>query len=182
MGYRYDPTDGAVLYGPDGEVVWSSSRRQAYWTDHFSGSFTVPAISGSSIGVYSNVVTDIATVDPVATDLMGWFTASSADLSGIQSGGTHQLGGTTLLTVFYAGERLNVSTWAAGMYPDSLNPNWVAYTTSTRQNYCGGISVATWVEAGKVKARVQRYRPGDFSANFSAMTINFWGFALAFDN
>lgn len=180
MGFEHDPTDGAVLYNAAGDVIWSSARLQAYWTDYVTGSFTVPAISGTA-GVVSTSTVDLADVSADATDVMGWFTATSSELSGIVSGGTHQLGGTTILRVDRAFEAINLSQSTPGMYPDNLDPRYATYVTSTKGNYSGCIAVSTYVESGKLKATIERYKPLDFSQNFAAMTIEYWAFALRFD-
>lgn len=180
MSLEFDPSAGAVLYDAAGNVIWSSSRRQAYWTDYVSGSFSVPSISGSS----ALISTSNLTLEPVssrATALMGWFIATSSSLSGIVNGGVHQLGGTTLLRVDFQGG--NEPGLGPGMYPDGLDPRYASYTTSTRYNFAGCIAISTWVEAGFLRARVQRFKPLDgFSMSFSGMTVKYWAFALAFDN
>lgn len=181
MGFQHDKTDGAFLYGPSGQVIWASSNKQAYWTDYITGSFTVPSITGSA-GVVSTQTIDVDDVSSNATDVMGWFRTTSSDLSGVVSGAVHQLGGTTLLRVDFAGEFTSISTSGPGMYPDSLDPRYTTWTTSNHRNYCGCIAITTFISGGKLRATIDRNKPLDLLQNFASMTINYWAFALTFDN
>lgn len=175
MSFSHDPTNGAVLYGADGEVIWSSAREQAYWTDYVTGTFSVGAISAGDTGFISSQTIDVADVSPNATDLMGWFTATSSALMGVVSGGVHQLGGTTLLRMMHT----NTGS-TPGMYPDGLDPRYMTYSTSTRHNYHGGVFLSTYVTGGKFRAHIYRSSAGTFA--WPAMTIRYWAFALTFDN
>lgn len=182
MSFGYD-TNGAVLYGPDGAVVWSSSRKQAYATDYISGSFVISAMPGlNSVGIIQSVTDLVAPVSPVATHIMGSFTATQSGgytVGGVAQGGIHQLGGTTLLmaSVFR-------------MYPSGRNfdERYSTWTTGDL-NMAGAMLLTTYVEGGWFKATIERYKPtaGSSSASWSGLgvgnvTISYQGLAYTFDN
>lgn len=184
MSFEHDPTTGAKIYGPNGSVVWSSSREQAYWTDYVTGSFTIAALPLLSTGVIHKETRNIRAVSPNATHLMGWFTAAQSggyNVGGVANGGTHQLSGTTILTV----GQLN-------MHPGNISVPDVRYSTwvqGARPNVSLCIALSTYVSGGFFRADIERFSPtsGDFPTSWNALgtntiTITYHALALTFDN
>lgn len=183
MSYAFEPTTGLVLYGPSGDVVWSSSRQQAYATDYISGSFSIGAMPGAnSNGIIQSFNDTIAPVSSVATHIMGSFTATQSGgytVGGVSNGGIHQLGGTTLLmaSVF-------------SMYPSGRSFDEQYKTWSTGQfSMAGAMLLTTYVESGWFRVNIERYKPtaGTGPASWSGLglgniTISYQGLAYTFDN
>lgn len=165
--------------------MWASSRRQAYWTDYITGSFTIAAMPGiNSVGVISSVTQNIQSVSANATHIMGSFTAAQSggySVGGVANGGIHQLGGTTLL---------NIATF--NMYPSNPSASDLRYTTwgtGAVVNVAGAILLSTYIEGGWFKAHIERYKPTAASNPASwagvgafAVTIAYQGVAFTFDN
>ena len=187
MSYEFDQNDGAVLYGEDGRVVWSSVRRQAYWTNYVSGSFEIEAIPGAKNGSSVGDVTtrNLRAVSPNATHIMGSFTATQSGgytVAGVANGGIHQLGGTTFLMI--ALYPMYPSTWS-----DVVDVRYTTWVTGARDNVAAALILTTFVEGGWLKATVERYKPvdGSGSSNWSGLgqatvTIAYQGVAFTFDN
>jgi hypothetical protein len=183
LSYAFDQATGLVLYGPSGEVVWSSSRQQAYATDYISDSFTISAMPGvNSVGIIETVTERLKPVSPIATHIMGSFTATQSGgytVGGVANGGIHQLGGTTLLmsSVY--------SMYPSGRGFDERYSTWRTGDT----NMAGAMLLTTYVESGWFKATIERYKPtaGTSSASWSGLglgdvTISYQGLAYTFDN
>lgn len=183
MTFKFDPATGVDLYGPDGEVIWSSSRKQAYWTNYINGSFTIAAMPGfNAAGVIQSVVQNVKPVAANATHVMGSFTATQSGgytVGGVANGGIHQLGGTTLLMC---------STY--NMYPSLYGSDEQFKTWGTgSEDVAGAILLSTYIEGGWFKAHIERYKPtaGDLPSSWSGIgfyeiTIAYQGVAYTFDN
>lgn len=183
--FEHDPVNGAIFRDAAGNVVWSSARQQAYWTDYVSGSFVIGEMpSIGETGIISRVTTNLAPVASNATNIMGSFTATQSGGytdGGVSNGGIHQLGGSTFLMV---------ATYP--MYPSNPDVSDVRYTTwitGARTNVAAAMVLTTWIEGGWLKAMVERYKPTDGSgaATWSGIgsnnvTISYHGFAYTFDN
>lgn len=190
MSFEHDPTDGATLYGPNGEVVWSSARRQAYWTDYVTGSFTITAMPGTG---NANFVAQITTLNlsPVAahaTHIMGSFTATQSggySTGGVANGGIHQLGGTTMLMVATYLLYPSVNTGSS----ESSDIRYSTWVSGAREDVSAAIILSTYVEGGWLKADVERSKPVDGGGPASwaglgnnTITIAYQGLAFTFDN
>lgn len=186
MSFEHDPTNGVKLYGPDGAVVWASSRSHAYWTDYVSGSFTIASMpDGNANSVGTKSTRNLHPVAAHATHVMGSFRATQSGgyaVAGVSDGGIHMLGGTTLLMV--AVYPMYPSTWG-----DITDVRYTTWITGAKDDLSAAIILSTYVQGGWLKAEVERYKPiaGGGSSSWSGLgtgtiTISYQGVAYTFDN